>query len=66
MTAPGTGENFGELHDRYGQESEILPEGVYDVVVEEAKAQSSKDGSKPQLVVRFSRSWTTRSSPVAS
>ncbi len=53
MTDPQTGYNFGEMHQQHGQESELLPEGVYDVVVETAKHQSSKDGSKPQLVVQF-------------
>lgn len=53
MTAPDTGLNFGQEYEKYGQDSEIVPEGVYDAVVDTAKAQSSKDGSKPQLVVRF-------------
>ncbi len=53
MTDPQTGYNFGEMHKKHGQNSELLPEGVYDVEVEKATHKSSSDGSKPQLVVTF-------------
>jgi hypothetical protein len=53
VTDPATGLNFLDEFQKHGGEAEQIAEGNYDVVVDTAKTQSSKDGSKPQVVLTF-------------